>query len=251
MSKMADEKNLLGNPKGKRNAFWMCLIAGLLLMALALGAAVYDNMTKVSLLEAGIVQNVNLSAVGMDESSAKSFAVSTLAYLQGNAQHWDPIIVVGDHIMPIPQTFKDHMETVKGWFSSAPAVLLTGVGIVVLLLGWALIGTKRSKKSGFSAKGYYLGACVPLVLIVGIGLWGVLGFDSFWSVLHETLIPDGIFSATEPIMQLFPLELFQGYLGPVAITFGILAAIVLILPLLLAPLSSLLLKRQAQAGKSR
>lgn len=207
-------------------------------MVLALGTAVYYNMTKVSLLETGIVQNVNLSAVGMDESSAKSFAVSTLAYLQGAAQHWEPVIVVGDHIMPIPQTFKDHMETVKGWFSSATAVLLAGLGIVALLLGRALIGRKGSQKSGFSIGGYYLGAGIPLVLIVGIGLWGVFGFDSLWSVLHETLIPDGIFSATEPIMQLFPLELFQGYLGPVAITFGILAAIVLILPLLLAPLSN-------------
>lgn len=248
---MAGEKNLLGHLKKNRNTFWICLIAGLLLMVLALGAAVYHNMTKASLLETGIVRNVNLSAVGMDESGAKSFAVSTLAYLQGTAQHWEPVIVVGDHIMPIPQAFKDHMETVRGWFSSAPTVLLAGVGIAVLLLGWALIGIKGSKKSGFSAKGYYLGTGIPLVLIVSIGLWGVLGFDGFWSVLHETLIPDGIFSASEPIMQLFPLELFQGYLGPVAITFGILAAIVLILPLLLAPLSSLLLKRQAQAGKSR
>ena len=41
-------------------------------------------------------------------------------------------------------------------------------------------------------------------------------------------------------MQLFPVEVFSGYLQPVAISFGIGAGIVLALPLLLWPLSKLL-----------
>lgn len=229
-----------GNLKKKRGAFWTCLIAGLLLIALALGAAVYYNATKVSLLETGIVDNVDLDAVGMDASSAKSFAVSTLAYLQGTVSSWEPVIVIGDHIMPIPDSFKTHMETVKGWVSSAVAVLLAGLGIVIVLLGRALIGVKGSKKSSFSIGGYYLGAGIPLALILGIGLWGYFSFDSLWSVLHKTLIPDGIFNAGEPIMQLFPVGLFAGYLQPVTITFAILAGVVLVLPLILAPLSKLL-----------
>lgn len=229
-----------GNLKKKRGAFWTCLIAGLLLIALALGAAVYYNATKVSLLETGVVDNVDLDAVGMDASSAKSFAVSTLAYLQGTVSSWEPVIVIGDHIMPIPDSFKAHMETVRGWFQSATAVLLAGLGIVIVLLGRALIGVKGSKKSSFSIGGYYLGAGIPLALILGIGLWGYFSFDSLWSVLHKTLIPDGIFNAAEPIMQLFPVGLFEGYLQPVAITFAILAGVVLVLPLILAPLSKLL-----------
>ncbi len=229
-----------GNLKKKRGAFWTCLIAGLLLMALALGAAVYYNATKVSLLEKGIVENVDLASVGMDAGAAKNFAVSTLAYLQGTVSVWEPVIVVGDHIMPIPESFKTHMATVKSGFGSAVAVLLAGLGIVIVLLGRALVGTKGSKKSSFSVGGYYLGAGILLVAILGIGLWGYFGFDSLWGVLHKVLIPDGIFSAAEPIMQLFPVGLFAGYLQPVAMTFGLLAAIVLALPLLLKPLSLLL-----------
>ncbi len=229
-----------GNLKKKRGAFWTCLIAGLLLMVLALGAAVYYNGTKVSLLEEGIVTHVDLAAVGMDASSAKNFAVSTLAYLQGTVSSWEPVLVIGDHIMPIPESFKTHMETVRGWFTSATAVLLAGLGIVVVLLGRALIGTKGSKKGSFSVGGYYIGALVPLLLIGGIGAWGYFNFDSLWATLHKFLIPDGIFDVAEPIMQLFPVGLFQGYLQPVAITFGVLALIVLVLPVILAPLSKLL-----------
>ncbi len=235
-SKLFTESNL----EKKRNSFWTCLIAAFLLMALALGASIYYNATKVSLLTDGIQQNVDLASLGLDEGTAKSFAVSTLAYLQGNTQEWAPTIVVGDHIMPIPQTFKDHMATVKGWVSSATAVLLAGLGVVVVLLGRALIGTKGGKKSSFSLGGYYLGALVPLALVGGLLLWGVVDFNGLWGAVHKLLIPDGIFNAAEPIMQLFPVQLFAGYLQPVALTFAILAAVVLVLPLLLAPLSKLL-----------
>ena len=81
-----------------------------------------------------------------------------------------------------------------------------------------------------------MGALVPVLLFGAVALWAVFHFESFWSLLHLYLIPDGIFSTTEPIMQFFPLELFKGYLQPVAITFGILAAATLALPLALLPL---------------
>ena len=231
-----------GNLKKKRGAFWTCFIAALLLVALALGAALYWTATKVSLLENGIVNHVDLAGLGIDEASAKSFADTTLAYLQGVTSAWEPMIKVGDHFLVIPETFKAHMATVKGWFSAATAVLLAGAAIVLLLLGRAMIGSKNSKKGSFSLSGYYWGACIPLVLLLGIGGWAYFDFTGFWQLLHKTLIPDGIFAAGEEIMQLFPAELFLSYLKPVAITFGILAAVVLVLPLLLKPLSLLLTK---------
>ncbi len=248
-SKLLSEKNL----QKKRNAFWTCLIAAFLLVALALGAAVYYNATKVSLLTEGIQQHVDLAAVGLTEDSAKTFAVSTLGYLQGQTGEWAPLLVVGDHILPIPDSFKAHMATVKGWFGSATAVLLAGVAIALVLLGRALIGVKGSKKGSFSLGGYYIGALVPLVLIAGVGLWGYFSFDSLWNLLHKALIPDGIFSATEPVMQLFPVGLFAGYAKPVALTFAVLAAVVLALPLILFPLSKVLtalLGKSAGSGSS-
>lgn len=229
-----------GNLKKKRGAFWTCFLAALLLVALALGASLYWNGTKVSLLEQGIVNNVDLQGLGISEDSAKSFAVTTLAYLQGTVENWEPVLVVGDHVLNIPQAFKDHMATVKGWVSAATAVLLAGAAIVLLLLGRAMIGSKNGRKGSFSLGGYYLGALIPLALLVGVGAWAYFDFNGFWQLLHKTLIPDGIFDAGEEIMQLFPSALFLSYLKPVAITFGILAAIILALPLVLKPLSLLL-----------
>ncbi|MEG2316057.1 MAG: hypothetical protein RSC91_07560, partial [Clostridia bacterium] len=83
---------------------------------------------------------------------------------------------------------------------------------------------------------YCWGAALPLLLMGGVALWGALDFDSLWMALHRTLIPDGIFSASEPIMRLFPLEAFAAYLPPVAALFAGLALGVLLLPALLVPL---------------
>ena len=250
--KMFSEQNLAK----KRSAFWTCLIAAFLLVVLALGAALYYNANKVDTFENALIQNVDPS-LGLDELSLQSFARETIFYLNDAQDTWNPQIVVGGFAASqlIPQSFRDHMATVKGWFSSATAVLLAGAGIALVLLGRALIGRKGSKKSSFSLGGYYLGALIPLAIIGGIGLWGVLSFDNLWTILHRALIPDGIFDVLVPVMGLFPVGLFAAYLRPIAVTFGLLAVAVLVLPLILAPLSkpltNLLGKSSGPASSTR
>ncbi|MCL1854697.1 MAG: DUF1461 domain-containing protein [Clostridia bacterium] len=234
----------------KRSSFWTCLAAALLLTVLALVAAVYTNAGRVDLFEKALIQNVDPN-LRLDEDNLKEFAEATIFYLNGNQDTWNPRIVVGGVAAGqfIPQSFRDHMATVKGWFTSAKVLLPAG-GVIslALLLGQAFIGRKGSGKSRFSPGGYCLGALIPLAAVGSIGLWGVLNFNSLWTALHKTLIPDGIFSALEPVMRLFPVELFAAYLEPVAVTFGLMAAAVLVLPLVLSLLSQPLASLPGPAG---
>ena len=239
----------------KSGAFLTCLIAGFLLVALALGAAVYLHAARVDTFETLLLQNLDPQALGTDEGSIRSFARETIFYITGAQETWNPQITVAG--LPasgfIPQSFYDHMKTVQSAVKSAQAAFWAGAGIVVALLGYAVIGAKKGAKKGvkkgtkgggqlsFSLGGYYVGAGVALLLILGIGLWSYLDFQGFWAVLHQYLIPDGIFSAAEPIMQLFPLEMFAGYLEPVFMTFGLFAVGILLLPLILFPVSKLLM----------
>ena len=234
-SKLFSESNL----KKKRGAFWTCLIAALLLMLLSLAGAIAYNATRVDLLRQGVNQYVVGQGV-VSQSDADAFVNDTLDYLTGIKTVWEPAVTIANHRVGVPEAFKTHMATVKGWVESAKGVLLAGAAIALLLLGRAMIGTKGSKKSPFSIGGYYLGAGIPLAVIAGIGLWGYLNFDGLWAWVHTAIIPDGIFNAGEEIMQLFPVEVFSGYLQPVAVTFGICAAVVLALPLVLWPLSKML-----------
>ncbi len=228
-----------GNLKKKRGAFWTCFIAALLLVVLAAGAALYWNATKVSLFQQGLDSTVVAQGV-VSQADATAFANETLDYLTGVRSQWEPAVTIADHRVGVPEAFKTHMATVKGWVSAFTGVIIAGLGIVAVLLLRALIGRKGGRKSPFSLGGWYLGAAIPLLLLGGVGAWALLDFDGLWNWLHATFIPDGIFAATDEIMKLFPVELFAGYLRPVALTFAVLAAAVLALPLLLRPLSVLL-----------
>ena len=228
-----------GNLKKKRGAFWTCFLIGLLLVLLSLGVALGLNVTRVDLLKQGVDTHVVATGI-LSQSDADAFVTDTLDYLTGIKSLWEPAVTIGGFRVGVPEAFKAHMATVKGWVDSAKAILLAGAAIVLLLLSRVLVGVKGSRRSPFSVGGYYLGAAIPLLLLVGVGVWGYLDFDSLWAWVHTVFIPDGIFSATEQIMQLFPVEVFSGYLQPVAISFGIGAGIVLALPLLLWPLSKLL-----------
>ena len=228
-----------GNLKKKRGAFLTCLIAALLLMLLAMAGSLAYNVTKVSLLKEAVNQSIVVQGL-VSQSDADAFVNDTMDYLTGVKTVWEPAITIGDHRVAVPDAFKTHMATVKGWVDSAKAILLAVAAIILLLLWRSLVGTKGSKKSPFSVGGYYLGAGIPLVLALGIGVWGYLDFNGLWAWVHTTFIPDGIFAAGEEIMKLFPLTLFEHYLAPVGTTFSILAGIVLVLPLILVPLSLLL-----------
>lgn len=228
-----------GNLKKKRGAFWTCFLIGLLLVLLSLGVALGLNVTRVDLLKQGVDTHVVATGI-LSQSDADAFVTDTLDYLTGIKSLWEPAVTIGGFRVGVPEAFKAHMATVKGWVDSAKAILLAGAAIVLLLLSRVLVGVKGSRRSPFSVGGYHLGAAIPLLLLVGVGVWGYLDFDSLWAWVHTVFIPDGIFSATEQIMQLFPVEVFSGYLQPVAISFGIGAGIVLALPLLLWPLSKLL-----------
>ncbi len=228
---MAEDKTDPSSLRKKQSSFWISLMVALFLMALSLATALYYNASQVSLLTEGIQQNVDLAAVGLDNDSVEPFAVLTLAYLRGHTKEWELYGMLEEPLLPVSGAFMSHMATLRSWFAPVELLLFLGLSIVLLLLPWALYGFKRNKDR-FSFRGYYTGALVPLVFIVGVGLWGAFDFEGLWNLLHMVLIPDGLFSAAEPIMQLFPVQLFAGYAKPVAVTFGIMAAVVLASPLL-------------------
>lgn len=233
-SKVLTKKNLTQ----KRGAFASCFIAAFILALLAMVGAVYVNAIDVSRFETVLVEHVDYASLGVSEDSVRSFASETILYLTDEKAAWEPQITIAG--IPassfIPQSFRDHMADVKGWVSSAAAVFLAGAAIVVTLLSRAI----TSRKAGLSLGGYYLGALIPLLVVAGVGLWAYVDFESMWMLLHKTLIPDGIFSAAETVMQLFPLEAFAAYLPPVVKSFGLFAAGVLLLPLPLWVLSALM-----------
>ena len=232
----------------RRGAFGRCFIASFLLVLMAAAASVYLNAVDRQLFETTLLENVDYAVLGMDEDSVRSFADETILFLTDAQDSWEPSITVAGFPASrfIPQSFRDHMVTVKGWVSAATSVFLCGAAAVIALLAWALATSGR--RGGFSMQGYYAGTIVPLLLIAGVGLWASLDFGGMWEMLHRTLIPDGIFPADELVMQLFPETLFSAYLPPVLLMLVLMLAAVLVLPLILSPVSARIAQSRAESA---
>ena len=232
----------------RRGAFGRCFIASFLLVLMAAAASVYLNAVDRQLFETTLLENVDYAVLGMDEDSVRSFADETILFLTDAQDSWEPSITVAGFPASrfIPQSFRDHMVTVKGWVSAATSVFLCGAAAVIALLAWALATSGR--RGGFSTQGYYAGTIVPLLLIAGVGLWASLDFGGMWEMLHRTLIPDGIVPADELVMRLFPETLFSAYLPPVLLMLVLMLAAVLVLPLILSPVSARIAQARAESA---
>ena len=189
--------------------------AGFVLALLMMLLSVLGPALRTDLFEQALIKTVQWEAIGTDEASLRLFAAETMAYLRGEKEAWEPAITLYGFPAEeaIAQSFRLHMAEVRGWVAAAPWVL--GAGFA-LALGLFLPSRKRYA----SLTGLFCAVGILLAVL----LWALVDFHSLWMILHRLFIPDGIFSAREPVMQLFPLALFFEYLTPVSITFLILLA---------------------------
>ena len=173
--------------------------AGMLLALLIVAGSVAVPALQPDRFEKAVLNTVKPEAVGMSESDLAAFALETMAYLRGEKADWQPVTPFA-----IPQSFVVHMAEVRGWVDVLKWALPAGVMIALLCL-WL----------GRNVRMVRAGMLSVLGLMAALLLWAAVDFESLWMVIHRVLIPGGIFPAGEPVMQLFPLNLFFGYIPAV------------------------------------
>ena len=183
----------------------LSFLAGLMLAVLAVLAGVAIPALQAERFERAVLNTVKPEAVGMSESDLTAFARETMLYLRGEKQMWEP-----QTPFAIPESFAEHMAEVRGWVDALKVLLPAGGALAVLAL-W--LG-----RNGHAARA---GMLCLLGLLAAVLLWAVMDFNSLWMVIHRVLIPGGIFPAGEPVMQLFPLELFFSYVEAAAWRFAV------------------------------
>ena len=173
--------------------------AGMLGVMIVILASIAIPALNPARFEKAVLNTVNPQAVGMSESDLTAFARETMEYLRGEKDAWQP-----QTPFAIPESFVAHMAEVRGWVDALKTAL--PMGALLAAAGLWLGRDLRAARNGM--------LCV-LGLIAAVLLWAAVDFNSLWMVIHRLLIPGGIFPAGEPVMQLFPLELFFGYLPAV------------------------------------
>ncbi|HPF86793.1 MAG TPA: DUF1461 domain-containing protein [Candidatus Limiplasma sp.] len=227
------------NPLGAFVSLALGLVLTVLCMAYAVGVHVTDADEFQSATDTALVQTGILS-----QEHAARFAQETIGYLTGRRAAWLTEIAVGDQTVAVPQAFTEHMAQVRQWVILVPYIIPLIIGTVIVLVFVTLIGAMVLRSRMFSAHGYLLGVLIPLLLAGVCFGWAALDFEGFWKVLHDWLIPGGIFALGEPVMELFPLTLFAQYTGPVALTFAYMLAFVLLVALVLKIVDKRVRKRR-------
>ena len=177
----------------------LSFLAGLMLCGLAVLAGIAGPALQPARFERAVLSTVNPQAVGMSESDLTAFARETMGYLRGEKDAWQP-----QTPFAIPESFVAHMAEVRGWVDVLKIAL--PLGALVAAAGLWFGRDLRAARNGV--------LCM-LGLMTTVVLWAVADFNSLWMVIHRVLIPGGIFPAGEPVMQLFPLALFFGYIPAV------------------------------------
>ena len=213
----------------------LSLALGLCLTVFAMGYAVGVHVTDLNrfreAVDTALVQTEIVSA-----EDAERFAQETIGYLTGRRAAWLSAITVEGQVYPVPETFATHMEQVQHWVKAFRFMLPLMIACVTALVFLTLIGAAALRSRTFSPRFYYLGAAVPIVAAGVVFLWTLVDFAGFWETLHNVFIPGGIFAADEPVMRLFPVSMFQGYMSPIALTFAYLLAVIVLVPLVLTML---------------
>ncbi|MDD3334500.1 MAG: DUF1461 domain-containing protein [Eubacteriales bacterium] len=218
----------MSQPSLRRFTAVLSFLAGLALTVLLLAASLYGVITRSQLFEQAVLQRVDLSALTISEADARAFAAETIFYLKDEEPLWQPAVQMGGEAMPIPAAFTIHMAEVKAGVSLIGYAIPAAVFLMLAIAVWSLLSGNQG--TGFSLRNGLIGMAVPLGVIALLLLWACLDFRSLWAWLHTSFIPGGIFAADEPIMQLFPLALFNDYIAPFSLTFGLwLAADILLL----------------------
>ena len=175
------------------------VIAGILGVMIMILASIAIPALNPARFEKALLNTVNRQAVGMSESDLTAFARDTMDYLCGETDAWQP-----QTPFAIPQSFTEHMAEVRGWVDVLKIALPAGLLICTAGL-WLGLDFHAARN----------GMLCLLGLMAAMLLWAVVDFNSLWMVIHRVLIPGGIFPAGEPVMQLFPLDLFFRYLPAV------------------------------------
>ena len=134
-----------------------------------------------------------------DRMTYGSYAVDYLSNWAGPRYLGELVDRSGDKL------FKDgevsHMADVKLVILSA-----FGAGVLLILLSLIAMIYLRRRSTGGVRRGLFAGSIVTLVIIIGLGVLAVLGWEQFFTEFHRVFFANGTwtFSLQDTLIRLFP-----------------------------------------------
>ncbi len=134
-----------------------------------------------------------------DRMTYGSYAVDYLSNWAGPRYLGELVDRSGDELFKAGEV--SHMADVKLVILSA-----FGAGILLILLSLIAVIYLRRRSTGGVRRGLFAGSIVTLVIISGLGVLAVLGWEQFFTEFHRVFFANGTwtFSLQDTLIRLFP-----------------------------------------------
>lgn len=165
---------------------------------------------------------------GISAEDASRVLARMMYYSTGRAGDLDVTIVEnGEEVAFFNERELSHMRDVR-----ALTKTILWMGAVALLIGAAVPITLKIRKKGGAlrtfCKAYLIALGVLALIILILGVWIAIDFDSFWTVFHIVFLDleSSTFDpATSRMIRICPAELFSDFIGVFAIYAAVLVLI--------------------------
>ena len=159
----------------------------------------------------------NARYMGMSTEDLTAATMQMIHYMEGSADSIDiDVTVYGETVSMFNDRERAHMVDVRalylGWVYAT-------IGCLVLFTAFWIWQRKRH---GLFFPALWRGAGVLLIVLIGLGIWVVLDFYSFWTCFHLLFFTNDLWlldPETSRMINMMPLELFYDVVVRMALFF--------------------------------
>ena len=151
-----------------------------------------------------------------DRLTYGSYAVDYLANFAGRRYLGDLVLPSGSPLFTDAEV--SHMADVK------TVILIAYAAGIVLLAFFVVVFFVLRKRRGAFGRGLFAGAIVTFVLVVGLAVFAVMGWEQFFTDFHRLFFANGTwtFQLSDTLIRLFPAQFWMDS----AIVIGVLVLVV-------------------------
>lgn len=147
-----------------------------------------------------------------DRTTFGSYAVDYLNNFSGSRFLGD--LVGGNGAKLFQASEVSHMADVKGVYQIS---MLIGLVLLILMIVGMFYLARRSV--GGIRRGLFAGSIATLVIIIGIGVFALLGWERFFTDFHQLLFANGTwtFQLSDTLIRLFPEQFWTDSAGTIGV----------------------------------
>ena len=118
-----------------------------------------------------------------------------------------------------------HMVDVKNLYATAAKVMYISIALALIILAYLFIKDGKARFFISAVKGYKTSLAAAVILCVIFGLAFTMGFNSFWTLFHETVFTNDLWlldPRTSTMINMYPLPFWLAMCTDMLVRFAVI-----------------------------